>query len=582
MAFPDSFVEEVRRTADIVRYISEHVSLRKMGTSWKGLCPFHQEKTPSFNVRQDPPVFHCFGCGEGGDVFKFVMLHERVAFPEAIEVVARRFGIPVPENRFDAGPDRKEREQLLALLEAATEHFTRNFWGGPGTRAREYIIGRGFRKETLEKIRAGAAPDDWTDLFEALRRKFEVASLIKAGLVLEGQQGKRPYDRFRNRVLFPILNDAGKVVAFGARSLDGSEPKYLNSPESPVYQKSRTLYGLSWAKDGIRTAGRVVLMEGYLDVARAVEAGVTEAVATCGTALTAGHARLLRRFTERVVVNFDQDEAGQKAARKSLDILVEEGLKAHVVELPQGHDPDTFLKAEGVDAYRRALDEAPPYMEWLIRRSAAENDTRTPEGKAAYLNALLPSLRRIESAVERAAWFPAVIERGGLDPQAAQEELRRALAGRSPTVAASVTPAAPAPRPAVLLPAEKLLLALLLTDAEGAGEALDSLDDGDLRGLRAAPVLAAARVLRGRGEPVTAASLDGLLEDEDARRMVREVAVEGVTQGADPAECVRELRRLPLRTRMAEIQRDLPQARGQAEEALLEEKLKLKRRMAEL
>jgi len=584
MAFPDSFVEEVRRTADIVRYISEHVSLRKMGTSWKGLCPFHQEKTPSFNVRQNPPVFHCFGCGEGGDVFKFVMLHERVGFPEAIEVVARRFGIPIPESRFEAGPDRKEREELLALLEAAAEHFARNFWAGPGTRARDYLIGRGFKKETLEKIRAGAAPDAWTDLGDSLRGKFEPSSLIKAGLVVEGQQGKRPYDRFRNRVIFPILSDAGRVVAFGARCLDGSEPKYLNSPESPVYQKSRTLYGLSWAKDGIRAAGRVVLMEGYLDVARALEAGVTEAVATCGTALTAGHARLLRRFTERVVVNFDQDEAGQKAARKSLDVLVEEGLKAHVVELPEGHDPDTYLKAEGPDAYRRALDAAPAGMEWLIGRAAAENDTRDPAGKAAYLNALLPSLRRIESAVERAAWLPAVVQRGGLDPQAAQEELRRALASRSPTVSAAAwSPAAPVPpRPAVLLPAERLLVALVLADAEGAGEALDSLDEASIQGLRAGPVLSAARVLRGRGERVTAAGLEAALEEED-RRMVREVAVEApVTEGVDPAECVRELRRLPLKTRMAEIQRDLPQARGQAEEALLEEKLRLKRRMAEL
>jgi DNA primase len=583
MAFPESFVEEVRRTADIVRYISEHVSLRKMGTSWKGLCPFHHEKTPSFNVRQDPPLFHCFGCGEGGDVFKFVMLHERVGFPEAIETVARRFGIPVPENRFEAGPDRKEREALLALLEAAAEHFTRNFWSAPGTRAREYLLGRGFKKETLEKIRAGAAPDSWTDLGDVLRRKFEPAGLIKAGLVIEGQQGKRPYDRFRNRVVFPILSDAGKVVAFGARSLDGSEPKYLNSPESPVYQKSRTLYGLSWAKDGIRAAGRVVLMEGYLDVARAVEAGVSEAVATCGTALTAGHARLLRRFTERVVVNFDQDEAGQKAARKSLDILVEEGLKAHVVELPEGHDPDTFLKAEGADVYRRALDEAPAAMEWLIRRAAAENDTRTPEGKAAYLNALLPSLRRIESAVERAAWLPAVVQRGGLDAQAAQEELRRALASRSPAVAPTALAAAPvAPRPAVLLPAEKLLVALLLADADGAGEALDGLDEAAIGSLRSAPVLSAARALRSRGERITAAGLEGVLEEE-ARRVVREVAVEPpVIQGVDPTECVRELRRLPLRTRMAEIQRDLPQARGPAEAALLEEKLKLKRQIAEL
>ena len=263
MAFPDSFVEEVRRTADIVRVISEHVPLRKMGTSWKGLCPFHQEKTPSFNVRAEPPLFHCFGCGEGGDVFKFVMLHERVAFPEALEIVARRFGVPIPESRHEPGPDRKEREEMLALMEAAAAHFARTLWTAGGTRAREYLLGRGFKKETLERIRAGAARDSWDDLSNALRGKFPPQAIVAAGLLVPGQDGKRPYDRFRNRAVFPILNESGKVVAFGARSLDGSEPKYLNSPESPVYQKSRTLYGLSWARPAIGREGRAVLMEGY-------------------------------------------------------------------------------------------------------------------------------------------------------------------------------------------------------------------------------------------------------------------------------------------------------------------------------
>src|SRR5262249_2939059 len=297
VSFPDAFVEEVRRTADIARYISEHVQLRKMGASYKGLCPFQQEKTPSFNVNPDRGAFHCFGCGVGGDVFKFAMLHDKVSFPEAIELVARRFGIPVPENRYEQGPDRKERDEMLALLDAATEHFERNLWNAPGARAREYLLGRGFKKDTLERIRAGAAADSWGDLFEALKRRFPVAALMTAGLVREGQKSNKPYDWFRNRAVFPILNDAGRIVGFGARSLDGSEPKYLNSPESPLYQKSRTLYGLSWAKDAIRREGRVVLMEGYLDVARALECGVQEVVATCGTALTAAHARLIRRFS---------------------------------------------------------------------------------------------------------------------------------------------------------------------------------------------------------------------------------------------------------------------------------------------
>src|SRR5262249_16269371 len=306
---------------------SESVPLKKTGASWKGLCPFHNEKTPSFNVRSEPAVFHCFGCGEGGDVFKFVMLRERVSFPEAIELVARRFGIAIPETRgFEPTGDRREREEILALLEAAAQHFTRCFWTAPGTRAREYLLGRGFKKETLERIRAGAAADSWGDLLEALKRRFPVAALMTAGLVREGQKSNKPYDWFRNRAVFPILNDAGRIVGFGARPLHGSEPKYLNSAESPVYQKSKTLYGLSWAKDAIRKEGRVVLMEGYLDVARALECGVQEVVATCGTALTAAHARLIRRFSDKVVVNFDQDAAGQNAARKSLDLLLEEGL----------------------------------------------------------------------------------------------------------------------------------------------------------------------------------------------------------------------------------------------------------------
>jgi DNA primase len=585
MAFPDSFVEEVRRTADIARYISEHVQLKKMGASYKGLCPFHQEKTPSFNVNPDRGAFHCFGCGVGGDVFKFAMLHEKVSFPEAIELVARRFGISVPENRYEQGPDRKERDEMLALLDSATEHFERNLWTAPGTRAREYLLGRGFKKETLERIRTGAAADSWGDLFEALKHRFPVAALMTAGLVREGQKTNKPYDWFRNRAVFPILNDSGRIVGFGARSLDGSEPKYLNSPESPVYQKSKTLYGLSWAKEAIRREGRVVLMEGYLDVARALENGVNEVVATCGTALTAAHARLIRRFTEKVIVNFDQDEAGQNAARKGLDLLLEEGLKVHVVELPAGDDPDTFLKAQGGDAYRARLDQAPAAMEWLIRRAASENDTKSPAGKGAYLNALLPVLARIDNAVERMAWLPAIVERGGLDEGGTREELRRALTARASAVRAR--PEAPAAGPAGppeprLLPAEKLLLTLIV---EGSGElpaALLDLQEPDLERLRSADILRAARALAAEGRTVSRSGLEDALGDDD-RRLLNEIAVGAVpVDGVAPGECVRELRCGPLKARMAEIQKDLARATGADEEALLAEKLQLTRFLTSL
>jgi len=586
MAFPDSFVEEVRRSADIVRVVSEHVALKKMGTSWKGLCPFHQEKTPSFNVRQEPPVFHCFGCGEGGDVFKFLMLRERVGFPEAIETLARRFGVPIPEGRADAGPDRKEREEMLALMEAAAQHFVRNFWAAPGTKAREYLLGRGFKKETLERIRAGAARDAWDDLLGALRGKFPPALLSKAGLVLERQGKDGHYDRFRNRAVFPILNDTGKVVAFGARALDGSEPKYLNSPETPAYSKSRILYGMSWARETISREKRAVLMEGYLDVARALEHGSTGAVATCGTALTGWHARLLRRFAETVVLNFDQDPAGQKAARKSLEICLEEGLRVRIVELPEGHDPDTYLKAEGGEAYAKRLEAAPEAVEWLMRRAEEAHDLASPAGKAAFFADVLPSLVRTENAVERSAWLSRVVERGALDSGAAREELRRAAAGRpagESKVGASEPVRRALPSAERLLPAERWLLALVAQGAAGVEAALDELAEADVASLRSGVLVRAAQAVARRDGRVTLASVEAEVEDEDARRLLSQIAVLGApAEGLAAKECVRELRRQPLKARMAEIQRGLAGASGEVLEALLAEKTRLVREMSGL
>jgi len=584
MAFPDSFVDEVRRAADIVRVISEHMTLRKMGTSWKGLCPFHQEKTPSFNVRSEPAIFHCFGCGAGGDVFKFLMLFERVSFPEAVEALARRHSIAVPESRYEVGPDRKEREELLAVMEAAAQHFERTLWTAPGAKAREYLLGRGFKKETLEKIRAGATRDSWDDLLGALRGRFSPSLLLTAGLVLDRQGKDGQYDRFRNRAMFSILSESGKVVAFGARCLDGSEPKYLNSPETPAYQKSRTLYGLSWAKDKIRQEGAVVLMEGYLDVARAHEAGITEAVATCGTALTASHARLVHRFAERVILNFDQDEAGQKAARKSFDVLIEEGLRVQVVELPAGEDPDTYLKSAGADAYRERLTAAPDAIEWLMRRGAAEHDLSSPVGKGAYIEAIIPTLAKVESAVERAAWLRRVAERAGIDEASARDEMKRFQGGASNAPRAVRETTAPTPPPpTLLLAAEKCFLSLLLQGAEGISEALGELSEADVAGLGSAPVLRAAKGLYLRAAVVDAASLQAALAGDPAERFLTAIAVEGIrAEGVTPVDCVRELKRQPLKARMAEIQRKLKEAPGEAVDALLQEKNRLASQMASL
>jgi DNA primase len=510
------------------------------------------------------------------------MLHERVSFPEAVAQVARRFGVAIPLHREEDEGQSGRRRALLAALEAAASHFTRNLWAPVGRAARDYLVGRGFKKETLERIRAGAAASAWDDLLKNLSRRFPIPLLKDAGLVIERQNKRGYYDRFRNRVVFAILDESARVVGFGARSLDGREPKYMNTPETIVYQKARLLYGLSWAKQTFRREGRAVLMEGYLDVARAIEYGVTESVATCGTALSSHHARLLRRFTNRVIVNFDQDTAGQNATTRSVDTLIAEGLDVRVVELPAGHDPDSYLRAEGLDAYHFRLEAAKPYVEWLIELAARSNDVRTPSGKKAFLNAVLPTLARIESPVERAAWLPALAGHGRLDEDAMVEELRLALAARSIDRGVEGSRAARSPARRDFLPVERLLLARMIKPGAGVDEALRQLSEEDLEGLRAAMILNAARRLLLGGQKPTLTALSEVVSDDD-RRLLNSLAVEESPAGdQSPMECVLELRRRALSRRLNEIQRKIDQVPEGEVESLLRAKQDLMRRLSEL
>ena len=586
MPFPDSFVDEVRRTADIVRFVSEHVQLKKMGTSYKGLCPFHQEKTPSFNVNNDRGAFHCFGCGVGGDVFKFAMLHDKVSFPEAIEIVARRFGIPVPENRYEQGPDRKERDEMLVAARRRHRALHAQPLVGAGhARRASTCSAAGSRKRRWSASRPARPRIPGATCSRCLKRRFPVGALMTAGLVREGQKSNKPYDWFRNRAVFPILSDTGRIVGFGARSLDGSEPKYLNSPESPVYQKSTTLYGLSWAKEAIRRVGRVVLMEGYLDVARALENGVDEVVATCGTALTPAHARLIRRFTEKVIVNFDQDEAGQNAARKSLDLLLEEGLKVHVVELPAGDDPDTFLKAHGGDAYRARLDEAPAghgvadpprragerHQEpggqgRLSERAAARAGQDRQRGRAHGLAARDRRARRPgrRGRARRAAAGPGRAGHGGAAEGRSGGRPRRR----------------PRHRSGRLVPAEKLLLTLhrrRIRERSPPPSWICRRPTWSRCGPRTSCAPPGPWPPKARRSPAPASRTCSATRTAGCSTRCRSGRCP--SDGVAPEDCVRELRCGPLKARMAEIQKDLARATGADQEALLSEKLMLKRRM---
>ncbi len=585
ITFTPSFLDDLKNRADIVSVISEHVALRKMGRSHKGLCPFHKERTPSFTVRADPPVFHCFGCGAGGDVVEFVKLKEGLSFKDAVETLARRFGVPIPDARAESPEDRL-RLEIEPVLEAAARQYEQSLWADAGRRARDYLLGRKFSKRTLEFIRAGAARDAWEDMVRALKVQFKDELIEMAGLAIRGQRGL--YDRFRNRAIFPILSDRGRVVAFGARALDpADEPKYLNSPEGPAYQKSRTLYGLSWAKEEIRKTGRCIVMEGYLDVARCIEAGLTSAVAPCGTALTSQQARLLKRLAPRAVLCFDGDDAGVKATRRSIEIFLDEKMDVRVVALESGHDPDTFIREQGREPFLARVEAAEPAVEWLARLAARENDIESPAGKAAYMNALLPALARIDSGVERAAWIPRIAQIGRLDPIAANEELARSLGSRQ-----AIRPQAfvPAVRTTAASPKQELtrsevwLVALSLKNLSEVAEALEELEGLDLSSLRAGPILATLlRFAAVSGEASIGTLQDALPEEED-RRVLREIVVQDLEVEASSAHsCALSLRRLLLERRLVEIQKTLVRgAPGHDMDAILDEKTRLSREIEAL
>lgn len=583
--FTPSFLDELKSRADIVSVVSEHVVLRKVGRSHKGLCPFHKEKSPSFTVRSDPPVFHCFGCGAGGDVVEFIKLKEGLSFKDTIETLARRFGVPIPDSREDSPEDRL-RVEIEPVLEAAAAQFEQFFWSDPGRKAREYLQGRKFSDKTLRFIRAGAARDAWEDMVRALKVQFREELIEMAGLAIRGQRGL--YDRFRNRAIFPILSDRGRVVAFGARALDpADEPKYLNSPEGPAYQKSRTLYGLSWAKEEIRKTGRAVVMEGYLDVARSIEAGMGSAVAPCGTALTSQQARLLKRLAPRAVLCFDGDEAGIKATRRSIEIFQEEKMDVRVVALESGHDPDTFIRERGREPFLAKIDAAEPAMEWLARLAARENDIESPAGKAAYMNALLPALGRIESGVERAAWVPRIAQIGKIDPIAASEELARSLGSRQAVRPQAFTPAVRTASPVAkqeLTRSEVWLVALALKNLPDVADAFAELEGLDLSSLRAGPILSTLLRFSAVGGEATLGSLQDALPDDEDRRVLREIAVQDLEVEAGSARpCAMSLRKLLLERRLVEIQKALVRGGpGQDIDAILDEKTRISREIEAL
>jgi len=413
-------IGEIRDRADIVEVVSSYLDLKRVGGSFQGLCPFHAEKTPSFNVNPNRQLFYCFGCNAGGDVFTFLMKMEGLTFIEAAKELGRRIGIEAEDSPPSQAEEeqRRQREQLLRINEIAADFYHRILVESEkGKKGRDYLRQRGFGKETIDIFRLGVATDSWRDLALHLQDKgFEPMAGQHLGLLRKTKNEGENYDFFRNRLIFPIIDKQNRVIAFGGRALDDSKPKYLNSPESPIYQKSRTFYGMYQAQEAIRRRGECILVEGYFDLLALAKAGFENVVATCGTALTREHAALLRRISKKALLLFDQDTAGEKATYRAMEELLREGLSVAVISMEAGEDPDSFLRQRGTEEFSRRLGKARPVFEIFMEKTLADHGP-SHEGKARAAQEIVAKLALMPNPIERELYLQDLASRTGIAPQ---------------------------------------------------------------------------------------------------------------------------------------------------------------------
>ena len=551
--FPVSFVQDLKSHADIVQVVQERVPLKRSGSAWKGLCPFHGEKTPSFQVNGDKGVFHCFGCGVGGDVIKFVELYDKVTFPEAVRQLAARVGMTVPEAE-DAKQDadnQRERDSLLKVHEVAARWFREQLATPAGAAARRQLQERGLSADTIETIGAGYAPASREALKARLTREgFATSVLLRSGLLVQRDEAT-VLDRFRNRLMIPIRRDNGAIVAFGGRAMDaGQQPKYLNSPETPIYVKGRTLYGLDLSKSAISRAKHAVMVEGYFDFAQAYQAGITNVVASSGTALTPAQAKLLKRFTSKVVLSFDPDAAGQGAAARSSELLVAEGFQVNVAMLPAGDDPDNFIRKSGAAAYQEKLRMSRPYLEYLLDRESAGRDFGRDESRREFLSAMLAVAARIPDAASRDQFADRLAHKARITEEVVRAEIRKAAVLRQTVIEERKLPSL-----GQVKPVERGLIWAVMRDTRAGMAALSELEDEDLQELASAGILQQARSLQGWPEDSLPQTLTERLSTGEAA-LVGQICRQSSAPSA-ASDCVRVLQRMRLDRERAAVNRQI-------------------------
>ena len=612
------FKDSLKQQTDIVRIVGDYVKLKKAGAqNFSGLCPFHNEKTPSFSVHATRQFYHCFGCGASGDVFSFVQKVENITFPEAVRLVAQKIGVALPKMQFSSPQEAQEaklRTSLLEMHERACAFFQEQLQRPEGAHAREYLASRGLDQETIARFRIGFAPDSGFLLRDAIRREFEEGLMRESGLFSWKEGSAQPaavssgpdklkadsrelkaalYSKFRNRVMFPIANDQGRIIAFTGRTLATDEkagPKYLNSPETAIYSKSRVLFNLDHAKEAIRKLDYAILVEGQMDCISVYSAGFHNVIASSGTAFTELQARLLGRFSKNVVVNFDPDTAGAKATERTLSLLVEEEFQVKVLTLESGFDPDLFIRRKGKDAYAEQLRHSQRYFDYLIERARGQFPVRTPEGKVKAVNYLLPHIQRVPSRIVRDELAHEIAQKLGIDSNVLRQELKHVAATRSAT-------AIKAPAEAQITDAERILIRALAAANEiqtaeshfsardGAEEELDPARQARfaLQSQRLHDGLATESLLElltTSGQEV--ADLMDLPLAEADRRLLASVLLQDAEElTAERVEgAIRALRKIHLKRELEQVQREIQALGGKDAarlQALLQERVRLKR-----
>ena len=549
---PDELVEEIRARSDIVEVISDRILLKKSGANYKGLCPFHSEKTPSFIVSPAKQIFHCFGCNEGGNVYQFVMKIENISFPDSVLLLARKYGINITDQKIK-GVNSSQKNTLYDVNAMAAEFFQRQLSDLPqGKTAREYLRKRGITDNIIESFKIGYASTSWDGVHQFLKKKGISTDIQNsAGLIKERENGGGYVDRFRERIIFTISDSEGRVVGFGGRVLNDtdSRPKYLNSPETLVYKKGNILYGLNITKDSIRKSKEAFLVEGYFDLITVYQHGIKNIIATSGTALTEDHARILRRYTDTVTLVFDGDEAGRNASDRGGIVLLNGGVKVKVISLPYGNDPDNFIREKRGEGFLNIARESKTFMEYIINKAIAESDLKSLDEKIRCINSIIPFLSIINNSVERSIYLSLLAEKTGVSEKAIMDEMSKKEYRMQNTeygTKKSSTSHSALRTPHSHNKAERILVQLMLLDNKNIEKikrhiSIDDFKDNDLT-----EIASVLFTLSNSNDNITISHIMDMLSGERLKKLVSEMVFEDIEyQEVDKniGDCIRYIKK---------------------------------------